>query len=309
MPALLTPYEVAALRKCSGKESQVLQMWALESVWQGYQKVGAERSFKSASDAILDCRKCTATLPNTLDMPIPFPYYHALCALMFINYALYTVTFLEMDSWITPVAVFLIVAVTTGVRELSSSLANPFGDDEVDFNSSRFMHKLRGLVTFMSHGVNHETWSNPSAVVALMPPQQYYQDPQTLPPPHRGAPDLPQPPPQPPPQPQLPPVPVYDEYQQPPPVPPQPQPCQTSAPLLSRRQQSKPRRSNGYVRRYSMVAASRMPPYSSHYSRRRLMTRVVGTTMGRWSRRLLPTVMNTARMATHHSLLLHRQRR
>lgn len=162
MPPLLSAEEVAVLRHCSGKESQVLQMWALHATWAGYVQVGAQAHFKEIEDIVLDCRRNSAAIPNILDMPVPFPYYHMLCALMYVNYTLYAVTFLGIDSWLTPLALFLICATTTGVRELSSALANPFGDDEVDFNASRYMHKLRSLITFLAHPINADTWWRPS---------------------------------------------------------------------------------------------------------------------------------------------------
>merc|ERR1712196_404237 len=105
-------------------------MWALETMKGAYQAGGAESHLREIEDAVLTCRKNCAAIPNILDMPVPFPYYHLLCSLMFVNYFLFAITFLEMDSWLTPVALFLIIATTTGVRELSSALANPFGDDE-----------------------------------------------------------------------------------------------------------------------------------------------------------------------------------
>ena len=158
MPPLLRHHEVEQLKKCAGRELQVLQMWALQTVHAAYLEVGAEQHFREVEEIVLATRKNCAAIPNMLDMPVPFPYYHALCGLMFVNYGLYTVTFLEINSYLTPLALFLVCGVTTAVRELSSAIANPFGDDEVDFNSSRFMNKLRGIVTFLAHPVNAATY-------------------------------------------------------------------------------------------------------------------------------------------------------
>ena len=154
MPALLDRREEALLKECAGRESHVLQMWALETMRGAYQAGGAEHQMWRVEETVLTCRRHCAAFPNILDMPVPFPYYHLLCSLMFVNYFLFAITFLEMDSWLTPVALFLIIVTTTGVRELSSALANPFGDDEVDFNSSKSVHKLRSLITFLAHPGN-----------------------------------------------------------------------------------------------------------------------------------------------------------
>ena len=81
-------------------ESRVL----LSLHWQAYQYSGAQHSFFQIEETVLNCRRATAGIPNILNNPIPFPYYHALVALMWTNYTLYAVTFLELESWLTPVA-------------------------------------------------------------------------------------------------------------------------------------------------------------------------------------------------------------
>ena len=161
MPPILLPEEVRILKRCRGRESQVLQIWSLEVMWKAYSQSGAENHFRLVEQVVLECRKHTGAIPNILNNPIPFPYYHLMVCLMWSNYVLYSVTFLELDSLLTPVAMFLIVATTTGVRELSSALANPFGDDEVDFNSSSFIHGIRDLATFLTHPDFNIKWQHP----------------------------------------------------------------------------------------------------------------------------------------------------
>jgi len=70
-------------------------------------------------------------------------------ALMMINFTLYCVAFLLLQSWISPVPMFLVTLITTGVREVSCALANPFGDDEVDFPVQKYIADLRALVSTM----------------------------------------------------------------------------------------------------------------------------------------------------------------
>lgn len=168
MPPVLEPHEVEQLKQCTGSESQVLQMWALDAMWQAYERQGAQQHFFQIEHVVLAARRNTAAIPNMLNNPVPFPYYHLLVALMWTNYMLYAVTFLEMDSWLTPVAMFLIVAVTTGVRELSSALANPFGSDEVDFNHTNFIHALRKTATFLAHPAVNAKWQLPNSAAAAM---------------------------------------------------------------------------------------------------------------------------------------------
>ncbi len=159
MPALLDEKEHLVLRspECTGKEFQILQMWALDAAFRVYAANGADGlsgahgyHYGRLEDAVLRLRAHGAAITNTLDMPIPFPYYHALVAIMFINFGLYTLAFLDINSYLTPLAIFMIIFVTTAMRELSSALANPFGDDEVDFNVSAYVHKKRKLISFLA---------------------------------------------------------------------------------------------------------------------------------------------------------------
>jgi len=156
MPALLTEKEHLVLKECAGKEFQVLQMWALETAFRAYQAVGADgfggghgHHYIRLEESVLKLRAHGAAITNLLDMPIPFPYYHVLVAIMFANYILYTFCFLDINSYLTPLGVFLVIFLTTAMRELSSALANPFGDDEVDFNISAYIHKMRKLISFL----------------------------------------------------------------------------------------------------------------------------------------------------------------
>ncbi len=154
MPPILAQEEVDILKKCPGKETQVLMMWCMGVLHRAYNDVGLAGSPQAAAaeDCVLRLRRSVAFIPNMINQPVPLPYYHALVMLMQINYLLYSVAFLSIDSYFTPLAVFLIIVVSTGVRELSSALANPFGEDEVDFNVPNYMHSLRALVSFMAHG-------------------------------------------------------------------------------------------------------------------------------------------------------------
>merc|ERR1719482_2324115 len=105
--------------------------------------------------------------------------------LQFANYTLYVFAFLDLDSWLTPIALFLIVITGTGVRELSSALANPFGDDEVDFNSTRFINTLRSVASFLSHPSCLAKWHLPSMNPPVPPPS--FGSRPALPPPYRTS--------------------------------------------------------------------------------------------------------------------------
>ena len=148
MPPLLYEHEMETLKRkeCVGKEHLILQTWALHYLHDHL----SEMNFKDLQEAVLRLRRSCAYIINTLAQPMPFPYYHALLLLMYLNYWMYAFTFLTLDSYLTPIAMFLVIAITTGVRELGACLANPFGEDDVDFNTSKMVHTLRGLISFMA---------------------------------------------------------------------------------------------------------------------------------------------------------------
>merc|ERR1719440_2127498 len=73
---------------------------------------------------------------------------------MMLNYALYSYAFLAFDSWLSPVTLICIIALTVGLREVAADLSNPFGDDEVDFNLQGMMFKMRGTVSRMVFKTN-----------------------------------------------------------------------------------------------------------------------------------------------------------
>ena len=160
MPPVLNEHEAAVLMQCRGQEVQVLQTWAVQTLQQAaYGRTEADT--RLALEAVLKLRGACLGIINTLNQPIPLPYYHSVCAFMFVNYFLLCFSLLSTDSYLTPLAMFVIVMSTTAVRELSSAMANPFGDDEVDFKTSAATHALRKLITFLAHPCNADTWKLP----------------------------------------------------------------------------------------------------------------------------------------------------
>merc|ERR1719502_389494 len=66
-----------------------------------------------------------------------------------ISYAL-----LNFKSYLTPLVLVLWILVTCGMREVSSALTNPFGDDEVDFPIQRWIVMMRANCSLMVHPDN-----------------------------------------------------------------------------------------------------------------------------------------------------------
>lgn len=83
-----------------------------------------------------------------------------------INYSLYTYAFLYYDSVLTPLMLFLVIVVTLGMREVSSALSNPFGEDEVDFPIHKYIMNIRGLIS----GLVRDVVLPPKAAAAATAP-------------------------------------------------------------------------------------------------------------------------------------------
>lgn len=183
-PALLTETEMKVLQGFNGNTTVLLQTWALRCLKQGYRRAKVDgATYSTVEEAVLRLRRHCAFITNTLALPVPFPYYHALILLMYVNYLLFAFTFLTLNSYLTIPAFLVIIIVATGVREVSSALANPFGDDEVDFPVSKYMRDLRCLVSVMATNMS---WApdrapegqgglDPAAAAAQQQYQQYQQ--------------------------------------------------------------------------------------------------------------------------------------
>jgi len=146
-PPLLTAEEVKVLKAFPGSKSLLLQTWAMRAGGEGYAKLGIEPRMSAAmaglGASILKLKSCGGTIVNTLALPIPFPYWHMLIMIMIVNYTLYTLAFLNYDSYLTPVIMFFVVLLLSSFREVSVELVNPFGHDEVDFPVSKYITDLR----------------------------------------------------------------------------------------------------------------------------------------------------------------------
>jgi len=94
--------------------------------------------------SVMKIRSAAYEVRSMLGMPVPMPYFHALNLLQNVNYAFYTVALLNMESNLTPLILFIIILITVGMREVAAALANPFGEDDVDFPVHKWISQLRG---------------------------------------------------------------------------------------------------------------------------------------------------------------------
>lgn len=144
-PPLLTEWEIDLLELLYPQSEIMLVLiaWSMQSIRARLDGP----AYTAAQATLLRLREANAEIVNDLAMPLPFPYWHALQWVMVLNFSMYTIALVELDSWLTIPSLFVTIAMTVGLREISADLSNPFGDDEVDFNIEALMFKMRGTVS------------------------------------------------------------------------------------------------------------------------------------------------------------------
>lgn len=88
---------------------------------------------------------------NIIALPIPFAYYHLMNVILVLNFLLMAIVpalFLQTYWSVFPFAMALLIYM--GLREVSAALADPFGQDEVDFPVARFLdHTFDQSITLL----------------------------------------------------------------------------------------------------------------------------------------------------------------
>jgi predicted membrane chloride channel (bestrophin family) len=76
---------------------------------------------------------CQSRISETLDLPMPFQYFHIMNMMLMLNLFLWAYSLGCQDSWFAPLIYMFVQMMFQGLRELSTALSDPYGTDEVDF--------------------------------------------------------------------------------------------------------------------------------------------------------------------------------
>merc|ERR1719465_203232 len=87
-------------------------------------------------------RSHCADIVNTMTQPIPFPHYHTLTLMLSLNLLLIAYSMIEFETIMTVPCFFIIVLVCLGLKETAVALADPFGGDDVDFETEVYMANM-----------------------------------------------------------------------------------------------------------------------------------------------------------------------
>lgn len=85
-------------------------------------------------------------ITDTMKLPVPFQYFHLLCTMVIMNLLLWASMMGMTNSFYSPFIYFCSSFIFVGMMELSSAMADPFGDDEVDFPVDDWIRRCAGLV-------------------------------------------------------------------------------------------------------------------------------------------------------------------
>jgi len=142
---LLSQDEKKKLAEYRGFKPFLLQVWALRALADHLGEDSAKGPAASLAPfqaQALALRGHCAEIVNTMTQPIPFPYYHTLTLMLSLNLLLIAYSMIEFETIMTIPCFFIIVLVCLGLKETAVALADPFGGDDVDFETEVYMANM-----------------------------------------------------------------------------------------------------------------------------------------------------------------------
>jgi len=139
---LLHDDEVKRLKAYKGFRPFLLQIWCLRCLQDHLIKdpdKSPSANLKPFQDLMLQlCGHCSEVV-NSMSQPIPFPYYHTLTLMLSLNLLLMAYALTQFETAMTFPCYFVICLVCLGLKETAVALADPFGGDDVDFETELYM--------------------------------------------------------------------------------------------------------------------------------------------------------------------------
>jgi predicted membrane chloride channel (bestrophin family) len=87
-------------------------------------------------------RGCQAFVIQTMELPMPFQYFHIMNFMLILNLVLWAYSLACQDSYFAPFIYIFVQMMFQGIRELSTSLSDPWGSDDVDFQVNDWLYTL-----------------------------------------------------------------------------------------------------------------------------------------------------------------------
>jgi len=147
---LIAESEKKTLKAFRGFRPFLLGVWGLRAladhIPQDSEKaVGA--SLGPFQATVLKLRGHADAIISSHNQPVPFPYYHTLTLMLSLNLFLMAYSMIEFETVMTIPCFFVIALVSLGLKETAVALADPFGGDDVDFETEKFLEKMTSDAT------------------------------------------------------------------------------------------------------------------------------------------------------------------
>ena len=147
---LLTSEEIRRVVAYAGFKPLLPIYWALSEVKAVLQADSLTDSSASALryelrwneflSAALKLRAECSMIVNLLKQPVPWAYFHLLNLMTFVTLLLVSYFLAFVNSWAMTTTVHgVICLIVLGLKNLASAMADPFGDDVIDFKVEKFL--------------------------------------------------------------------------------------------------------------------------------------------------------------------------
>mmetsp|Transcript_46599 Transcript_46599/g.120646 ORF Transcript_46599/g.120646 Transcript_46599/m.120646 type:complete len:386 (-) Transcript_46599:96-1253(-) len=132
---LIMEDEKEFLKQFGTKEKHLILLhWSGDVTRLGFSSSGAPaNNLKEMLDCHLNVLTLQQQLIDTLNLPVPFQYFHLLNMMIAVNLFMWAYSMGCSNSASAPVIFFFAELIFIGLLELSMELSDPFGEDEVDF--------------------------------------------------------------------------------------------------------------------------------------------------------------------------------
>jgi len=121
----------------------MLLQWANDVSVMGFRAAKAPNNASLVVTTLLmDVNKNMSEIQDLLRLPVPFQYFHLLAVMVSVNMLIWAYGMGLTTSVLIPIVFVFLVLIFVGMMVLASQLADPFGEDEVDFPIRRWVDEF-----------------------------------------------------------------------------------------------------------------------------------------------------------------------
>lgn len=130
---LLNITEITFLRSCPRRHRYLIMfVWALDVAKMGLTSNGIQY-LRFFNGLVAKVRACQQDVSDTMQMPLPWQYFHLFSVLLTVNLGLQADLAAMQCNTTSSITYVTMLLLLLGLREVSIAMSDPFGDDDVDF--------------------------------------------------------------------------------------------------------------------------------------------------------------------------------